>query len=178
MCHTRGDSMLGNNISCLPLHSLFVVCQPPSSNTICAFNIKQSLRFQNQFYSETRTMCLTIMTTESQDLGLTSYPKDGAFSQYSVPVTILGHWDPHRSQGEPPCCLTNTSSSSNLVFSGGLPSRYWPAQPCLASVGNQFWAAGWYGCDIYVNQFIKLLWKFSHLLPKNVCGVQPFIPHM
>ncbi len=38
-----------------------------------------------------------------------------------------------------------TSSSSNLVFPGGLPSRYWPAQPCLASVGNRSWAAGWYG---------------------------------
>ncbi len=31
-----------------------------------------------------------LMTTESQDLGLTSHPKDGAFWQYSVPVTILG----------------------------------------------------------------------------------------
>ncbi len=32
-----------------------------------------------------------LMTTESQDLGLTSHPKDGAFFlQYSVPVTILG----------------------------------------------------------------------------------------
>ncbi len=32
-----------------------------------------------------------LMTTESQDVGLTSHPKDGAFLQYSVPVTILGH---------------------------------------------------------------------------------------
>ncbi len=31
-----------------------------------------------------------LMTTESQDLGLTSHPKDGAFLQYSVPITILG----------------------------------------------------------------------------------------
>ncbi len=31
-----------------------------------------------------------LMTTESQDLGLTSHPKDGAFLQYSVPVTIPG----------------------------------------------------------------------------------------
>ncbi len=30
-----------------------------------------------------------LMTTEAQDLGLTS-PKDGAFLQYSVPVIILG----------------------------------------------------------------------------------------
>ncbi len=42
----------------------------------------------------------------------------------------------------PPAGLTNTPSSSNLVFPGGLPSRYWPAQPCLASVGNRSWAAG------------------------------------
>ncbi len=53
--------------------------------------------------------------------------------------------DPHRA---PPAGLTNTSSSSNLVFTRGLPSRYWPAQPCLASLGNQSWAAGWYGCLI------------------------------
>ncbi len=26
----------------------------------------------------------------SQDLGLTSHPKEGAFLQYSVPITILG----------------------------------------------------------------------------------------
>ncbi len=32
-----------------------------------------------------------LMTTESQDLGLTSHPEDGAFLQYSVPITILGH---------------------------------------------------------------------------------------
>ncbi len=31
-----------------------------------------------------------LMTTESQDLRLMSHPKDGAFLQYSVPVTILG----------------------------------------------------------------------------------------
>ncbi len=32
-----------------------------------------------------------LMTTEIQDIGLTSHPKDGALSQYSVPVTTLGH---------------------------------------------------------------------------------------
>ncbi len=31
-----------------------------------------------------------LMTTESQVLGLTSHPKDGAFLQYSVPMTMLG----------------------------------------------------------------------------------------
>ncbi len=49
----------------------------------------------------------------------------------------------------PPAGLTNTSSSSNLVFPGCLLSRYWPAQPCLASVGDRSWAAGWYGCWYY-----------------------------
>ncbi len=39
----------------------------------------------------TRSVMGVLMTTESQDLGLTSHPKDGAFIQYSVPVTILGH---------------------------------------------------------------------------------------
>ncbi len=39
----------------------------------------------------TRSAMGFLMTTESQDLGLTSNPKDGAFWQYSVPVTILGH---------------------------------------------------------------------------------------
>ncbi len=38
----------------------------------------------------TRSAMGFLMTTESQDLGLTSHPKDGAFWQYSVPVTILG----------------------------------------------------------------------------------------
>ncbi len=38
-----------------------------------------------------RTSWDFLMTTESQDLGLTSHPKDGAFFQYSVPFTILGH---------------------------------------------------------------------------------------
>ncbi len=33
---------------------------------------------------------MILMTTESQDLGLTSHPKDGACWQYIVPVTIPG----------------------------------------------------------------------------------------
>ncbi len=39
----------------------------------------------------TRSAMGFLMTTESQDLGLKSYPKDGAFWQHSVPVNILGH---------------------------------------------------------------------------------------
>ncbi len=38
----------------------------------------------------TRSAMGFLMTTASQDLGLTSHLKDCAFSQYSVPVTILG----------------------------------------------------------------------------------------
>ncbi len=38
----------------------------------------------------TRSAVGFLMTTEIQDLGLTSHPKDGAFLQYSVPVTTLG----------------------------------------------------------------------------------------
>ncbi len=38
-----------------------------------------------------------LMTTESQDLGLTSHPKDGCFLQYSVPYTgALGLHTDHR----------------------------------------------------------------------------------
>ncbi len=64
------------------------------------------------------------LMTESQDLGLTSHPKDGAFYSIVSPSLYLGirtHTD-HRVST--PAGLTNTSSNSNLVFPGGLPSRY------------------------------------------------------
>ncbi len=97
----------------------------------------------------TRSAMAFLMTTESQDLGLTSHPKDGAFWQYRVPVTILGRYYPHRLQGgHPP--LASLTPLPAVVFPGGLPSRYWPAQPCIASVGNQSWAAEWYGCRQFV----------------------------
>ncbi len=38
----------------------------------------------------TRSAMGFLMTTENQELGLKSHPKDGAFWQYSDPVTILG----------------------------------------------------------------------------------------
>ncbi len=40
-------------------------------------------------YSFSKDILGFLMITESQDLGLTSHPKDGAFLQYSVPVTTL-----------------------------------------------------------------------------------------
>ncbi len=38
----------------------------------------------------TRSAMGFLMTTASQDLGLTSHPKMVLFRQYSVPITILG----------------------------------------------------------------------------------------
>ncbi len=62
-----------------------------------------------------------------------SGPRFNVLSEIRCFFTVLG---PTQTTGwAPPAGLTNTSSSSNLVFTGGLPSRYWPAQPCLASVG-------------------------------------------
>ncbi len=43
-----------------------------------------------------------LMTTESQDLGLTSHPKDGAFLQYSVPVDYTGALGPTQTTGWAP----------------------------------------------------------------------------
>ncbi len=50
----------------------------------------------------TRSAMGFLMTTESQDFGLTSHLKDGAFFTVCVPVTILGCKDPHRPQSEHP----------------------------------------------------------------------------
>ncbi len=41
-------------------------------------------------YSFSKDILGFLMTTGSLDCGLTSHPKDGAFLQYSVPITILG----------------------------------------------------------------------------------------
>ncbi len=56
----------------------------------------------------TRSAMGFLMTTESQDLGLTFNPKDSTFWQYSVPVTILGREDPQRQQGEHPLLVSQT----------------------------------------------------------------------
>ncbi len=86
-----------------------------------------------------------LMTTENQDLGLTSHPKD-----YHVP--ILGHLGPTQTTGwTPPAGLTNSSSSSNLVFPWGLPSRYWPGSTLLSFSGQPV-----LGCRVI------WLWLFIH----------------
>ncbi len=70
----------------------------------------------------TRSAMGFYLTTEIQAFGLTSHPKDGAFWQYSVPVTgALG--PTQTTEWVPLAGLTNTSTNSNLVFPGGLPSR-------------------------------------------------------
>ncbi len=53
------------------------------------------------------------MTTESQDLGLSSHPKDVLFFVSRHSTGALG---PTQTAGSaPPAGLTNTSSNSNLV---------------------------------------------------------------
>ncbi len=85
----------------------------------------------------TRSAMGFLVTTESQDLGLTSHPKDGAFWRYSVPVHYTGALRPTQTTGwAPPAGLTNTSSNSNLVFPGGLPSRDWPGSTLLSFSGQ------------------------------------------
>ncbi len=69
----------------------------------------------------TRSAMGFLMTTESQDLRLTCHPKDGAFI-FDSPHHYTGALGPTQTTGwAPPAGLTNTSSSSNLVFPGGLP---------------------------------------------------------
>ncbi len=74
----------------------------------------------------TRSAMGFLITTESQDLGLTSYPKDGAFWQYSFPVTILGCKDAHRPQGEHPLLASLTPLQQQPSFP--MTSRRSPIQ--------------------------------------------------
>uniref|UniRef100_A0A0E9Q0M3 Uncharacterized protein n=1 Tax=Anguilla anguilla TaxID=7936 RepID=A0A0E9Q0M3_ANGAN len=62
----------------------------------------------------------SLMTTVSQDLGLTSHPKD-CISYGTVSPSL--HWGigVYLTRGKiAPCRPTNTTSSSNSVFPGGL----------------------------------------------------------
>ncbi len=59
-------------------------------------------------YSFLKDILGFLMTTESQDLSLTSHLKDGTFCQYNVPVTTLGRYDPHRPQDEHPLLTSLT----------------------------------------------------------------------
>ncbi len=63
-------------------------------------------------YSFSKDILGFLMTTESQDLSLTSHPKDGAFSSIVSPSLYWGirtHTDhPHRPQGEHPLLVSLT----------------------------------------------------------------------
>ncbi len=96
-------------------------------------------------YSFSKDILGFLMTTESQDLSLTSHLKDGAFSSIVSPSLSWGvrtHTD-HRVR--PPAGLTNTSSSSNLVFPG-VSIQVLTSSTLLSFSGNRSWAAGWSGC--------------------------------
>ncbi len=108
----------------------------------------------------TRSAVEFLMTTESQELGLTSHPKDGAFLQYSVPITT-GALGPTQTTGwAPPAGLTNTSSNSNLVFPGGLPSRYWPGSALLSFSGQPV-----LGC--------RVIWLWEELMRLITLKLEP-----
>jgi len=94
-----------------------------------------------------------LMTRESQDLFFTSHPKYGAC--YSICphhfTGVLGptYCRPHRVSAP----LTNTSTSSNLVFSAGLPSRFWPSSALLSFSGllsDMFTFLQFYNITIYL----------------------------
>ncbi len=89
-----------------------------------------------------------LMTTESQDLGLTSHPKDGAFYSIVSPSLYSGARTHTDRRVSTPCWPHLHLFQQQPSFPGGLPFRYWPAQsrPYFASVGNQSWATVWYGC--------------------------------
>ncbi len=83
-------------------------------------------------YSFSKDILGFLMTTEYQDFGLMPHAKDATFDSYYTEV--LG---PTQTAGwAPPAGLTNTSSSNNLDFSGGLPSRYWPGSALLSLCGQ------------------------------------------
>ncbi len=87
-------------------------------------------------YSFSKDILGFLMTTESQDFSLTSHTKDGAFYSIVSPSLYWGvrtHTD-HRVR--PPLWPHEHLIQQQPIFPRSLPSRYWPAQPCLASVGT------------------------------------------
>ncbi len=78
------------------------------------------------------------------------------FLQYSVPITILGHRTHTDCRWAPPAGLSNTSSYSNLVFPGRLPSRYWPGSALLSFSGQPV-----LGC--------RVIWLLVHFCNSVLC---------
>ncbi len=79
---------------------------------------------RSHLYSFWKTSWDFLMTTESQDLGLTSHLKDDACWQHSVHITILGCWDPHRQQGEHLVSLTSLPAATSLVLQGAMTAGH------------------------------------------------------
>ncbi len=91
--------------------------------------------------------------------GIFNYHRESGprFNVSSERRCLLAEYCPHHYTGAlgptqttvwaPPAGLINTSSGSNLVISGGLPSRYWPGLTLL-NFSGQPRAAGWYGCRL------------------------------
>ncbi len=89
-------------------------------------------------YSFSKDILGFLMTTDSQDLGLTSHPKDGAF--YSIVSPSL-YWGSNIQVLASLTPLPAATQFSQEVSHPGTDQ----AQPCLASVGKQSWATAWYG---------------------------------
>ncbi len=120
-------------------------------------------------YSFTRSAMGFLMTTESQNLSLTSHLKDGAFFDSIVSPSFTGELGPTKTAGwAPPAGLTNTSSSSNLVFPGCLQSRYWPGSTLLSFSGEPvlgcrvIWLAAWKR-NLMAKNSLRI-WEFKLLL--------------
>ncbi len=103
----------------------------------------------------TRSAMGFLISTESQDLGLMSHPKDGAFWQHSVPVRT------HTDTGwAPPAGLIN----SNLVF----PRRS-PIQVLTSSTLLSFSGQPVLGCrEIWLWCFKALSKVLANFLPHDV----------
>ncbi len=91
--NTHTHTLYNNNNILLHLYSTFL-------GTQCAFQggggggddataaiLRQNAEVTPLLFS--KDILGFLMTTESQHLGLTSHPKDSAFLQYCVPITIL-----------------------------------------------------------------------------------------
>ncbi len=94
-------------------------------------------------YSFSKDILGFLMTTESQDIGLTSHPKDGAFYSIVSPSLYWGIRTHTDLRVSPPLLASLTPLPTATKFSQEVSHPGTDqAQPCLASVGNWSWAAG------------------------------------
>ncbi len=79
----------------------------------------------------------------------------------SYPHHYTGALRPTQTTGwAPPAGLINTSSSSNLVFPGGLPSRYWPGSALLSFSGEPVLSSRVYLPRLQ-SEHINVIWQNS-----------------